>query len=660
MIINNGIMEKILLNRFDMSHALTGFVDNFSHMVVSVGHSLIELSALSARGLIEWRSEMAEPLVRLQFAKSGCNGSMQSFYVRSSKFLPWLVEQDGEYIDGDDCISVRSRLYSPEFNKLVWCLDMSFDGAVVTDYSFKLLGKLLCPEKPHSLTGCEDGVVCSFNADMKQSKYINSPQTDSVLPCWSIRCADGCTADIDVINKEYVLDLGVVSLTPGQTHRICVQIDYAHVFKEEVSSWKPGTIVDLGLIEEHIRERRDDWIRMIRPIADGKGDTIRKSRCAAAMLRCGFEWHHDDRQRSIIASYCSITSWSSTAFFWDSIISSMGLAQFNLKCAQDALRAIFVRQRPDGCVPTHSYEHELGSTFYPQAPFAAWAIVKMLDQGIGEDFVREMLPKLDHLYDWFIDTQDHDGDGLYEWRFSGSVADDSPLYDHYAEPIHSGSDAIWNIYLPPIASVSLNSYLIMEAKCLAYLHGLIGNVGQTEKYLQRAGEIEKRLIEICLADDGVFYDYDHHTGCHNRALTLYSFLPIWAGVELDTAHKQCLINDYLLSSKHFWGDYPFPHLAFSEECYDPKGYWRGRIWPHTTLWMLELLCSNGYTMEAEEAAGRLLAMMNQREEVLENYNSDKRMPGGGSSDFCWSLSTFLLLQNKAYAKPLPFKKSQGG
>jgi glycogen debranching enzyme len=259
---------------------------------------------------------------------------------------------------------------------------------------------------------------------------------------------------------------------------------------------------------------------------------------------------------------------------------------------------------------------------------------------------------VDKLFHWFIQTQDHDGDGLPEWRFTGCPADNSPMYDHYALPIQRDLTLTWCTYLPPVASVSLASYLIMDAKCLAFLYKQLGNEERSAYFIRQAARLEAKLKEICVKDGELFFDYDHHIRRFNAALTLYSFLPLWAGVEIKADMKKRMIEEYLLNQKYFFGEKPLPYLAYSEDAYKPTGYWRGRIWTHVSFWIVEALWAEGYEKEADEAADRLIGMMNQGETLLENYHSSPETPGGGSPDYNWGAASYLLLADRTYRKPV--------
>jgi len=310
---------------------------------------------------------------------------------------------------------------------------------------------------------------------------------------------------------------------------------------------------------------------------------------------------------------------------------------------------------------THTFEvlvdYAITDHEVPVAPvagpsrLATWALVQMQRTGVPLADMRDVIAASDRLHQWYLTTQDHDRDGLAEWRFTGCITDDSPAFDRYAP--HSGAGQ-WmaNYYLPPVASVSLNSYLMMDAKCLAYLSTQAGEHAQAAQHRATAARLEQRLKEVCLDDGQFFWDYDHQVGGFNRAVTLHGFLPLWAGVALDDNVRRSIIEDYLLNPRHFFGPHPFPFTAYSDPAYRPDGYWRGRVWVHTTYWMLELLWHYGYHVQVDAAADRLVALMNQREEFLENYNSNPAQPGGGQPDYNWAFATYLQLAERKYRTPV--------
>ena len=156
-------------------------------------------------------------------------------------------------------------------------------------------------------------------------------------------------------------------------------------------------------------------------------------------------------------------------------------------------------------------------------------------------------------------------------------------------------------------------------------------------------------MEICYdRETDYFHDYDHNLQTFNRCRVLTSLLPIWAGMPFEPEFQDRLICENLFKSTRFGGNLPLPYVSRDDQAYDPRGYWRGRIWPHLSLWILELLWQNGYRDEADKMADQLLENVLNREEVIrENYFSGTE-PGGGEPDFQWSGAVYLLLANRRY------------
>lgn len=654
-------LEELLLNRFDMSNPQTGFVDHFSHMCVAVPKNRIALGEMTPRGLREWRSPVTRQLLGVSIRSGAADQEDDSgeVYAFRTDMLPWVVRQWGAHTSGDGTdIAVTAVLVSAGLNLLRWHIEFELHRGSAEEYAVTFYGALAQGKDqncPHMLKPVEGGALCVFTTGEKYNKLITYPHIDGTRPRWAVLSSPASTASVTVKDGMAVYSLSLpLPLKPGGKSVVELIIHYDNVPVGHETEFT-NTVKDLFLpdIEEVVAGRKAAWEKLLGNAAGGWGDLHKKTRSAAGLVRDGILWRAGKgRDKEIIAGFCSPSGAFGEAFFWDTLVGSAGLAQFNPALAEDYIRAIYEKQREDGCVPTHSTEGAIGSTFYPQAPLLGWTMTLLREAGGGKSFITEMTAREDRLFRWFMDTQDHDRDGLPEWRFTGCPADNSPLYDTYAIFMQRDLEGTWCIYLPPIASVSLASYLIMDAKCLARLNRETGDVEKAEHFTRLAAALEEKLLRYCVKDNEMFYDYDHHNGHFNTALTLHSFLPLWAGVRMDPALKKHLIEDYLLNPAHFYGEFPLPYLAYSEETYRPQGYWRGRIWPHVSYWMIEALWAEGYEKEADEAANRLLKMMNQREEILENYFSSPATPGGGVPDYIWSFSTYLLLANRLYRKPV--------
>jgi neutral trehalase len=224
---------------------------------------------------------------------------------------------------------------------------------------------------------------------------------------------------------------------------------------------------------------------------------------------------------------------------------------------------------------------------------------------------------------------------------------------------------VHNVYIPPIASVSLASFLHLDALLLADFAVKLGHTDDAAAWRERAAFLAERLEAVCWHDeDGFYYDFDHHVGEHNRVRTHLVFWPLWAGVSMDAERKRRLIEDVLLDPNQFNGPVPFPTCAFDDPNYDPESYWSGRSWPHITYWLIELLAREGYEAEARRAGGRWLAWQSahtgQREAVTTNPHLTEHAEGGDFTyrtgrdfDYNWAAAAVALLREERYRTFVP-------
>jgi hypothetical protein len=381
---------------------------------------------------------------------------------------------------------------------------------------------------------------------------------------------------------------------------------------------------------------------------------LRTWRARHALLRSGMEARSGEFAGNVASLCTPDNSDFSCVFFWDSLFTSVAASRFNKRLAQGAIRTAFVRQdERDGSSPERKFNHGVRARMAqqaPQSPVASWAVCEYLRCNPDEEFLRELYPRLVRNHEFWRCHSDADRDGLSEYTWSGQVCDNSPLWDPYAS-IDPRSGCGW---LPPVASVALNCFLHKDALHLADLAGQMGLADDVRRHRERAAQLERDLLAICLVpSENRLWDYDHHTRRHRRVKTFYLFWPLYAGIQLPEATRKSLIEDVLLDPSQFFGAVPFPSTAYDEPTYDPKGYWRGRSWPHITYWLLETLVAHGYTEAAEEAARRTLEAFGRSQGFPENLASAPELfEAQGFTDYNWGAAAFHLIATKAYLHPL--------
>ena len=373
-----------------------------------------------------------------------------------------------------------------------------------------------------------------------------------------------------------------------------------------------------------------------------------------ALTRTGYQANERGGEFArLVASTCVPSSHGFTkAFFWDALFSSAAASRFDPKLATGAILAQFVRQDERGYCPEHGFNYHVpGRNIIgaPQAPVAGWAVDKYLAAN-GDDraFLEEVYPILVRNHRYWQELSDQDRDGLSEWTWSGQTADNSPLWDEVVRrSVYAGCS-----WIPPIASVQLNSFLYRDANHLADFAGILGRDQEASAYHKRAQALQDALMRICyLPEEKRFWDYNHATGRHTRVPTFYMCWPIWAGMDVPQETRRDLIENVLLDPEQFFGPVPFPSVAYNHPAYEPAGYWRGKAWPQITYWLLEMLVAEGYTDAAKEAARRFLAVYDREDSFPENMSTDPSDPhGAGVKDYNWGVAAYYLIATGAYLR----------
>ena len=409
--------------------------------------------------------------------------------------------------------------------------------------------------------------------------------------------------------------------------------------------------MDFNALIEMARSRFAEAIQLDHPpAANGPALTLKAWRARHALLRDGMRGM-DGEFGDDIACLCTAdnTDFSCT-FFWDTLFSSVAISDFHPRYAQGAIRTAFVRTNArDGSTPERKYNYSAGGRMpqqSPQSPVASWAVRSYLEKHDDAAFLAEMYPILVRNHSFWENYSDVDRDGLAEYRWSGQVCDNSPLWDPYAA-LDATTGCGW---LPPVASVALNSFLFWDANHLAVLAEKQGLVADAAKHRARAAQLQCDLFAICyVPEEKRFWDFNHHTGLHRKVKTFYMFWPLFAGMDVPADAARDLIENVLLDPKQFFGEIPFPSTAYDELTHDPKGYWRGRAWPHITYWLLQTLVRYGYLAEAKEAACRTLTAYGRSAGFPENIASRPAdFDAAGFADYNWGCAAFYLIATEQY------------
>ena len=120
-------------------------------------------------------------------------------------------------------------------------------------------------------------------------------------------------------------------------------------------------------------------------------------------------------------------------------------------------------------------------------------------------------------------------------------------------------------------AVDLNSFLLIEKRTLANFADILGDASAAASWRKEADNLATLIIERHYdAVRNIFVDYDYKRKLHSPVLAISSLMPLWAGVTLAKEKAHSMLENYLLNKEYFYGEYPFPSVAFNDPDFDPK------------------------------------------------------------------------------------------
>jgi hypothetical protein len=329
-------------------------------------------------------------------------------------------------------------------------------------------------------------------------------------------------------------------------------------------------------------------------------------------------------------------------YLWDSCFQNLALEAMEPRLAEDSLLLLTANMRSDGKVPQF-----VCSTWVrpceSQPPLIGWAGLRLVTMRRNRDLAATLVPALRRNTEWWMSQRMTRYGLTYALGGLEMGWDDSPRFDDGA-----------------VVACDLNSYLVVQLRACADLARTIGDVAGAVRDDEMADRLAQKMVAVLYdTGTGLFWDISLNRGKPVRIKTPACFLPWWAGVPLSEGRTRRAIEQYLLNPAFFFGEVPFPSVAYSEVCYQPDKWWRGPVWPPVAYLMLELLEKHGYADEALAARKRLYRVIQIDGQLRELFNS-KTGEGLGACQQGWTAAICLRLQaelsrqeHRANMAPLP-------
>ncbi len=331
---------------------------------------------------------------------------------------------------------------------------------------------------------------------------------------------------------------------------------------------------------------------------------------------------HFQREPMLVSNY-----WFNRLYAWDNCFHALGVVEADpeLACAQ--LQIFYDNQAPNGALP-EPISDQRRHFAYIKPPVHGWCVLEMLRE-VGTEALKPHLPGL---YEgiakwtrWWFDERDSNGNGLAEYI--------------------RGMDSGWDNATPfdigePVEGADLAAHLVLQTEALAEMARLLDKPNEEQEWRALSRNHLETFLGLRWRDDrftspGVEGEREH------QGNSLMDRMPLELGPRLPEAVRAGLLHD-LRDGGAFLGSHGLATEDFTSPKFDPKGYWRGPIWPSATYLLFTGLRDLGETGLCQKIADRYCAMVAQDNAFWENFNP---VDGSGNSSpaIGWTAAVYLRL-----------------
>lgn len=323
-------------------------------------------------------------------------------------------------------------------------------------------------------------------------------------------------------------------------------------------------------------------------------------------------------------------NWMCSTWSWDHCFNAIALAYQDPKAAWDQWMIPFDYQDMSGKIPDNVNNSKVDWN-YVKPPIHGWALRKMMKvMELKAEQLEQAYEKLRAWTLWWINYRDTDQDGLCEY-------------------IH-GYDSGWDnattfAPMPPVESPDLSAYLIIQMDVLEELAQKLGRKTDAREWKEKSEAMLQAMLALQFQED---LPVAIHAGTHEvvREDCLLPYICILLGEKLpQTIRNKMLL---VLKSNKFLTSYGMATESPESSRYEPDGYWRGPIWPPSTLQVIDGISSCGEEGLAKEIAHRYCEMVSHSG-FAENYDA---LTGEGLRDpaYTWASSVYLTLAYQYYGR----------
>lgn len=319
-----------------------------------------------------------------------------------------------------------------------------------------------------------------------------------------------------------------------------------------------------------------------------------------------------------------------THFLWDSCFQNLALEHMNEDLAPDSLLLLAENLRADG-----KMAHFLCSTWMrpgeSQPPLVGWAARRLAEQRDAREVAEQLFEPLRANVEWWLSNRMTEYDLIGCWNPLETGWDDTPRLDE-----------------GPIVPCDMNTYLLLQIRVCAEFANRLDEPTAGEELTELADTYADRMVETLYdADANLFRGVHLESGEHLKLRTPANFLPLLADVPIPEERAEAMIADRLLDPDQFFGEVPFPVVAYDEDVYDPDSWWRGPSWPPIAYLMLEILDRHGFEEARRRGAEAFYRTIIEDGDVSELFDS-RTGAGLGNDEQGWTAAIAIQLNRELY------------
>ena len=395
------------------------------------------------------------------------------------------------------------------------------------------------------------------------------------------------------------------------------EMEWELAFDFYQSTWVPRVFRPFSELRQEVREEFRTFVEAFPPVSP-EWEEVR-NRAAYVNWSAVVRPEGNFRREAMLMSKVFMSNvWS-----WDLAFNAMAHAVSHPQLAWDQMMLAADRQNEHGAFPDAQNDvHEHFNHCKP--PVHGWAVSHMRERR-PEFFtaprIRETLSWMEPWCQWWLNHRMWEDRGL-------------PYYLH-------GNDSGWDNSTffrkgVPLLGPDLPSFLILQCRELAALHGLLNEAAEARRWNTEADALREKLLTE-LWDGQRFMALRMPEGEEMRENTLIEAMPLVLGKELPPPIREKTVQRLrrYLTSHGLATEHP------DSEYYLANGYWRGPIWAPSTLLLVDGLRRGGEEALADDIRTRFLRMCRDSG-FAENYDA---LTGKGNRDpaYTWTASVFLYL-----------------